>query len=379
MSPEYQLPIKVFDFFSGCGGASKGFEDAGLEPVFAIDNNISAAKTFARNFPNTFINHFPVFDRPLPKTTFLLRKIEEFPVEALEPIVSHYREHPILFAGCAPCQPFSQQNKYPDHDFNKKGLLEYFRQFVEMYQPEYIFIENVPGMQRVSLEDGGPFDKFIQTLAQLKYEKDYAIVDARNYGVPQKRKRLILIASRLGKIEIPPKTHGPRTGNTEYSTPLKWMNGFPLLQAGEVDPKDPNHQAGHLSELNLKRLKATPVGGDRLGWPKELQLACHTKGYTGHADVYGRIKWGEPSNCLTTKCTSITNGRFAHPEQNRAITPREAACLQTFPRDFIFEGGISVAARQIGNAVPVLLAERFGEYFNKHLIEYLKGEADVEI
>jgi DNA (cytosine-5)-methyltransferase 1 len=377
MTHQCQLPIKVFDFFAGCGGASKGFDDAGLESVFAIDNNISAATTFSRNFPNTFINHFPLFDRPHPKTTFLLRKIEEFPVEALEPIVSHYHEYPILFAGCAPCQPFSQQKtKRPEQD-DRIGLLDYFRKFVEYYKPDYVFVENVPGIQKVSIEDGGPFDLFVKTLESLKYEKDFGVVFAQNYGVPQKRKRFVLIASKLGKIKLPPKTHGPGTDHVEYSTPQEWMADFLHLEAGEADPNDPNHQAGHLSELNLRRLRATPIGGDRLNWPTELQLACHTNGYRGHTDVYGRVKWGEPSNCLTTKCTNITNGRFAHPEQNRAITPREAACLQTFPRDFIFEGGVAVAGRQIGNAVPVLLAKKFGEHFNQHFSKYIEGQKDV--
>ena len=377
MTHEYRLPIKVFDFFSGCGGASKGFENAGLEPVFAIDNNESAAKTFARNFSNTIIHQCPTFNHPLPRTTFLLNNIEDFPLEALEPIILNNLGHPLLFTGCAPCQPFSQQKTiHPEKD-TRKGLLDYFRKFVEYYQPDYVFIENVPGLQKVSMEDGGPFDQFVKTLDRLEYSKDFGIIFAQDYGVPQKRKRFVLIASKLGPITLPPITHGPNTNNPEYSKVIQWMDGFPKLRAGEVDPKDPNHQAGHLSELNLKRLQATPIGGDRLSWPPELQLACHTNGYKGHTDVYGRIKWNDLANCLTTKCVNITNGRFAHPEQNRAISPREAACLQTFPRDFIFEGGITVVGRQIGNAVPVLLAQRFGENFNKHLLEYSKGESDV--
>ena len=377
MTYEYRLPIKVFDFFAGCGGASKGFEDAELESVFAIDNNVFAAKTFARNFPNTQIYKSPKFEKPLPKTTFLLKKIEEVPLEALEPILNNCSGHPILFAGCAPCQPFSQQKtKHPDQD-PRKGLLEYFRQFVEKYQPEYIFVENVPGMQKVRVEDGGPFDAFIKTLKKLEYLYDYGVIQAQDYGVPQKRKRLILIASKLGDIKLPGKTHGPGTINPQYSTPREWMDGFPPIVAGEIHPTIPNHQAGKLSEINLKRIKATTEGGDRRDWPEELKLVCHTNGYTGHTDVYGRIKWDELSNCLTTKCASLSNGRFGHPNQDRAISAREAACLQTFPRDFVFEGGVFVAGRQIGNAVPVLLAQRFGEHFNKHFKQYLDGDSNV--
>ncbi len=375
---QYYLPIKVFDFFAGCGGASKGFEIAGLDPVFAIDNNEYAVKTFARNFRNTIIYHDVAFNRPIPKTTILLKSIEDFPVEALEPIVSHYQDYPLLFAGCAPCQPFSQQKTNRQKQDTRTGLLDYFRKFVEYYRPEYIFIENVPGIQKVSREDGGPFDQFLNSLESFKYAKNFDVVYAQNYGVPQKRKRLVLIASKLGDIKLPPQTHGPGTNNP-YSTVREWMSNFTPLNAGETDPNDSNHRAGKLSDINLERLISTPINGDRLDWPAELQLICHSNGYRGHTDVYGRVKWDDLSNCLTTKCTNITNGRFAHPEENRAITPREAACLQTFPRDFIFEGGISIAGQQIGNAVPVLLAQRFGENFKNHLFKYLESEINDKI
>ena len=373
-SPSYSLPIQVFDFFSGCGGASEGFKQAKLQPVFALDNNEHASKTFMKNFSGTKIFKTLQLENEIPKTTFLHASIEDVPLEALQPIIDKCSGHPLLFAGCAPCQPFSQQKTQRPELDPRKALLERFRLFVEYYLPEYVFVENVPGIQKVSIDDGGPFDNFVETLKTNNYSIEYHIVEAQKYGVPQKRKRLILIASRLGDIGFPEKTHGPGTPNPEYSTPKEWMDGFLPVKAGECDPSDPNHRASKLSEINLKRLMATPVDGDRLDWPKKLQLACHTNGYKGHTDVYGRIKWNKPSNCLTTKCTSISNGRFGHPEQNRAITPREAACLQTFPRDFIFEGGVSIAGRQIGNAVPVLLAKRFGEHFTAHTKKYIKGK-----
>ena len=378
-SYRYTQPIKVFDFFSGCGGASEGFRQAGLDPVFALDNFEAAAKTFEKNFSGTQIVERLSFKSDIPNTTFLLNSIENVSPSSLEPIVDKCFGHPLLFAGCAPCQPFSQQKTIHPKNDPRKELLEYFRLFVEYYLPEFVFVENVPGIQKVSVEDGGPFGNFIETLKANKYSFDHKIVLAQNYGVPQKRKRLILIASRFGNISFPQKTHGPGTTNPKYSTPREWMDGFRPVKAGETDESDRNHQAGNLSELNLQRLKATPVGGNRLNWPKKLELVCHTNGYRGHTDVYGRIKWDEPSNCLTTKCVSISNGRFGHPEQDRAITPREAACLQTFPRDFIFEGGVSIAGRQIGNAVPVLLAKKFGENFNNHLTLYLKGKKNGKI
>jgi DNA (cytosine-5)-methyltransferase 1 len=187
---------------------------------------------------------------------------------------------------------------------------------------------------------------------------------------------LVLIASLLDTIKFPPETHGPGNSKQKYSTPREWIDNLPPIEAGETHQEISNHQAMNLSELNLRRIQATPIGGDRRDWPQELELECHTNGYTGHTDVYGRIKWDELSSCLTTKCTSLSNGRFGHPEQNRAISAREAACLQTFPRDFVFEGGISLVARQIGNAVPVLLAQQFGENFNKHLKDYLEGKVN---
>jgi DNA (cytosine-5)-methyltransferase 1 len=378
-SPNYSLPIKVFDFFSGCGGASKGFEQAGLDPVFALDNYTYAAKSFENNFSGTKIFNTTNFGKKIPKTTFLLESIENVLPKALKPIIDKCSGSPLLFAGCAPCQPFSRQKTIRPKQDDRKALLDYFRIFVEYFQPEFVFVENVPGIQKVSVNDGGPFDNFIQTLEEKKYFYKYAVVQAQNYGVPQKRKRLILIASRLGNIDFPPETHGPGTSNPNYSTPREWMDGFTPLKAGEVDQLDSNHRAANLSALNLRRLKATPVDGDRLTWSKDLRLACHTNGYKGHTDVYGRIKWDELANCLTTKCTSLSNGRFGHPEEDRAITPREAACLQTFPRDFKFDGGVTIASRQIGNAVPVLLTKKFGEQFNNHLKEFIKGKLNGEI
>ena len=121
-----------------------------------------------------------------------------------------------------------------------------------------------------------------------------------------------------------------------------------------------------LSELNMRRIRATPVGGDRRDWPSELVLDCHRKEGAGYVDVYGRMRWDAPATGLTTKCFSLSNGRFGHPEQDRAISVREAACLQTFPRRFVFDGTLYSMGRQVGNAVPFLLARRFGDEFVRH-------------
>lgn len=368
--------IKVFDFFSGCGGTSKGFQQAGMETVFAIDNDAYAANTFVNNFDGAELLEELHVDPPFPQTSFLMKSIDEVLTEELAPLVNAMREqnHPLLFSGCAPCQPFStQRTNRPEQD-DRITLLAEFQRFVEHFLPEFVFVENVPGMQNVAGQEG-PFEDFLFMLENLGYFVSYRVVFAQRYGIPQRRKRLILIASRLGPIELPAETHGPEA-DLPYSTPREWIGDLPSIKAGETHNTIPNHQSSALSKLNLRRIMATPVGGDRLDWPEDLRLACHTNGYTGHSDVYGRMKWDELSNCLTTRCNGLSNGRFGHPEQHRAISGREAASIQTFPRDFVFTGGVSIVAKQIGNAVPVLLAEKFGENFYTHLARYPQDNID---
>ena len=373
MNQYKNFTIKVFDFFAGCGGTSKGFSKAGMETVFAIDNDQQAAQTFVKNFSNTQLRSKYIYkEDPLLKTgDYLVCDIKDIPTEALQPIINDAQDHALLFSGCAPCQPFSKQNTTLPKDDDRVVLLDEFRRFIKYYLPEYIFIENVPGMQKVKGKNG-PFDRLIKFLDETGYFYTYKVIVSKKYGVPQSRRRLILIASKLSNIEFPEETHGLSTNKLDYSTSKQWIAGFPELIAGEVDKNDPIHRAASLSDINLLRIKETPVGGDRRDWPKDLWLDCHSNGYKGHTDVYGRIKWDEPATALTTKCHSLSNGRFGHPEQNRAISIREAACLQTFDRNYIFEGGLVSMARQIGNAVPVLLAERFGEKFKEHLQRHIK-------
>lgn len=375
LTEEYKFPIKVFDFFSGCGGSTKGFQDAGMEIAFALDTDPDAAQTFAENFAETRIMEKLTFEEGFSGAYYLRRDITEVSEEVLQPLVDACRRnnHPILFAGCAPCQPFTKQITRHRANDVRRALLSHFQRFIEYYRPEFVFLENVPGLQKITGKTG-VFGKFLNALNQLEYHEMHGAILAQHYGVPQKRRRLVLIASRLGPLSFPPRTHGRGTPNPEYSKVGEWIRDFPPIKAGEKHPSTPNHQAAHLFPINLERIRATPEGGDRRDWPDHLQLQCHLKGYTGHTDVYGRLSWDKPASCLTTKCHSLSNGRFGHPEQDRAISIREAACLQTFPRDFIFCGGLGSMARQIGNAVPVLLAKRFGENFNNHLEAHLRGE-----
>jgi len=360
---DYPFPIKVFDFFSGCGGISRGFLDAGMEVVFALDNDHNAANTYRLNFPGV-----PFFENA----------IEDLPEQALQSIIEGCNSYPILFSGCAPCQPFTKQNTKRSTNQTEILLLGEFGRFVRWYKPKLVFVENVPGLQKVNNEEG-PFRDFLKTLDKLDYDYRYDILASQSYGVPQKRRRLVLIASLLGPIEFPAKTHGHGTSNQNYSTVKEWIKDLPVIEAGETHQTVANHRAAKLSDINFKRIRSTPPGGSRADWPTELKLSCHTNGYTGHTDVYGRMKWDEPATGLTTRCISLSNGRFGHPNQDRAISVLEAACLQTFPKDFVFCGSLNSMARQIGNAVPVLLAEQFGENFINHVKKYLNEEINGKV
>ncbi len=347
---ERRMTIKVVDFFSGCGGTSAGLRAAGMDIILGLDTDADAADTFAANFP---------------EADFIRHDIRTLETEALAPYLLPHRGQPVLFSGCAPCQPFSQQNRRRKTVDERVALLLQFGRFVERYRPEFVFVENVPPFRRegAMADELPPFVAFLQLLRGRGYRVDHRVVDARDYGVPQWRKRLVLVASLGSLSPFPSPTHGPDMSVGGYATVWEWIGDLPPIAAGETHPSVPNHRAAGLSPLNLRRIGATPAGGGRLDWPAELRLPCHLKGYTGHTDVYGRMHKDQPARGLTTRCISLSNGRFGHPTQDRAISVREAACLQTFPRDFVFRGGLDSVARQIGNAVPPLLAERIGACF----------------
>lgn len=343
------MSIDVFDFFSGCGGTSKGFSLAGLNPVFALDFDEDATETYGANFPDAEIKRTDI-------TTFKGRALHD--LRSLDRLS--------LFCGCAPCQPFTRQNTQKPQKIQdtRRSLLSYFGAFVEEHSPDYVFVENVPGMQRVA--GSSTLTRFSKRLRKLGYRPAIGVVESQAYGVPQRRRRLVLLASKHGDISFPDTTHGPSVGRP-YSTVRQWIGHLPEIKAGETHPDFPNHRAANLSEINLKRIMATPAEGSRADWPKELRLDCHSRsGYSGHTDVYGRMRWDAPASGLTTRCVSLSNGRFGHPEQHRAISVREAAALQTFPDDFKFFGSLGSQAKQIGNAVPVLLAQVFGSKILTH-------------
>ena len=323
-----------------------------MKIAFALDHDVGAKASFEANFPDA---HFEFAD---------IRKVS---VDAVRSRVEADRSNPVLFSGCAPCQPFTKQNTTRPklHQDERIPLLAYFTRLVEGCRPDLVFVENVPGLQKL---DAGsqPFGGFLRRLDRAGYKVDYQPIMLAKYGIPQSRRRLVLVGSRHGTIRLPGETHGPGTPNERYTTVRDWISHLPPIRAGEVHRKVANHGAANLSPRNLERIMATPEGGGNRDWPEHLQLRCH-KGFSGYSDVYGRMLWDAPASGLTTRCTSYSNGRFGHPEQDRAISVREAACLQTFPEDFVFEGSMASMSRQIGNAVPVRLAEVIGHRFIKHL------------
>lgn len=336
------------DFFCGGGGMTCGLIDAGIEVLCGIDSNPACEQTYENNNRNIYLQ----------------KDICEFtPEDLLVQFPQIANRDELLLVGCAPCQPFSilRREEYDDQGNVKPhksvNLLIEFGRFVRALQPAHVLVENVPGLKGKGAD---VLNSFKQMLVENGYEFDDKIVYAKDYGVPQNRRRYILIASKKFKPIIPSSTHGKDL--LPYTTVRQTISQYPPLNAGEENLAISNHKCANLKPILLARLKYTPHnGGSRTDWPEELVLKCH-KDFDGHTDVYGRMKWDEPSPTLTVKCFSISNGRFGHPEQDRAISLREAAALQTFPDNYVFYGSVQEIGRQIGNAVPVLLAKKMGEY-----------------
>lgn len=343
--------IEVYDFFSGCGGTSAGLRKAGLRPVIAVDFDEGALATYARNFP---------------EATPILDDIRNLGTDQIEIHFEKERRNPVLMCACAPCQPFSKQNRHKDPSDKRASLLGHLGRFITRFRPELLLIENVPGIK--ANVDGNPLSELVGLLDELGYHHDAGIVMAHDYGVPQSRRRLLLVASLFGPISLPPPSHG--SAEQPHLTVWDAIQRMPPLDAGEAHADVSNHQAANLSNLNLQRIKSSKQGGSWNDWPEALRLACHAD-VDGYTDVYGRMDWNRPAPALTTRCISYSNGRFGHPEQDRAISVREAALLQTFDDDFEFVGNMASMAKQIGNAVPVRLAEALGHMFQAHVRKFL--------
>lgn len=342
----------VLDLFCGVGGLSHGFVMEKFEILAGIDYDNSCKFAFESN------NKAPFIQKDL-------TVISSKDIKAL-----FKRETPKILIGCAPCTSFSSlTQKYKGHDQWK--LLYSFGRIIREVKPDIVSMENVPRL--LEYDNGKVFNDFLNILISNKYHVFYKIVNAADYGVPQKRRRLILLASRYGDISLKDGTHKKE----EHVTVKQSIGQLPKIDAGETCSSDPLHRARNLNSINKKRIIATPEGGSWKNWSKELVLECHKK-KTGKSfsSVYGRMKWDEVAPTLTTLCTGYGNGRYGHPVQNRAISLREAAILQSFPESYEFINpaasiNYSNIEKHIGNAVPVLLAKVIARSIKQHLNKHL--------
>lgn len=339
--------VKVIDLFCGIGGLSHGFVRKGFNVIAGIDNDKKCE--FGYKYNNN--------------AKFIEKNILDVSEKELQELYGNDNGLKIL-VGCAPCQPFSKLNL---KDITEKQLqpVEKFAQLISKVKPDVVSMENVKGLLKNPI-----FEDFLKTLKKNGYKYNYSIVDFSDYGVPQKRQRLVLLASRLGEISLMPPTH-----KNKKITVRDAIGHLDPLEDGKTNPKDPLHKARLLSPMNKKRIKATPKnGGNSRSWAKELMLECQKKesGETYRGSVYGRMYWDKPAPTMTTQCTGIGNGRYGHPEQNRAISIREAAIFQTFPKSYKFVAPgqkliTSEVSKFIGNAVPVRAGEVIAESIRQHL------------
>lgn len=339
--------VACVDLFCGAGGLTHGFRLEGAPVVAGIDIDPACGFPYATNNVGT---------------RFLQRDINEVTTGEINALFAGATT--TILAGCAPCQPFSTyaQRYDPNGKDGKQDLLYQFARLAQGSMPDVIAMENVPTVAKHAV-----FHDFVDTLKRLGYKVWFDVVDRSRYGVPQTRRRMVLLASRHGDIRmIEPTIDKPKTVRQA-------IGRLRALNAGEAAPRDKLHVSSTLSEKNLKRIKASRPGGTWRDWPAHLVADCHRaeSGRT-YPGVYGRMEWDKPAPTMTTQCYGFGNGRFGHPEQDRAITLREAAIIQSFPRDYAFipDGGevsFKVLGRLIGNAVPVDLGRAIARSVRRHI------------
>lgn len=347
----------MIDLFCGAGALTHGFVLEGFNIIAGLDADKSCKYAYESN------NHGALF---------MEKRIEDVTGAELKQL---YPEgHVKILVGCAPCQPYSPYNKGRKDKDKKWKLLSDFADLISEIEPDIVSMENVPNL--ATFQKGKVYRDFVKRLEQDYDVTEDAEVFCPDYGIPQRRKRLVLFASKYGKLELLPATHTP----DQYKKVKDVIKKLETLKAGQVSQKDPYHKASRLSELNLRRIEASVPGGTWRDWPEELVAPCHLKesGNT-YSSVYGRMKWDELSPTITTQCYGFGNGRFGHPDtkQNRAISLREAARLQTFPDNYKFidpkttHYSTTVIGRLIGNAVPIELARVIARSIKDHLETYV--------
>ncbi len=345
------MPAQIVDLFCGIGGLTRGLINSGLNVIAGYDIDPTCQYTYEHN------NHI----------NYNIQNVRELTGDDINAL---YDDDAVkILVGCAPCQPFSQMRfklgKSNTQDEKYNLLLEYGRLIQEVH-PTIVSMENVP-----QIEDTNIFAEFLNILHTNGYETDYRVIYCPDYGIPQTRRRFVLVGSNLGPINIIAPTH-----NRNEIHVRDFIHDLPPIEAGGVDPNDALHRSAALSERNLERIRHSIPGGTWKDWPEELRCECHKKptGQT-YSSVYGRMTWDQIGPTITTQFYNYGTGRYGHPDQDRALSLREGAMLQTFPdwydfidpeRNFVF----SDIARHIGNAVPVRLGEVIGETILTHLEEH---------
>ena len=358
------MKFKAIDLFCGAGGLSTGLKKSGFRLCLGVDIDEKALKTYKCN---------------LKRTKVLKEDIKKVTGEKITELTGINRRDNFLLAGCPPCQGFSSLGKRDANDEKNELVYEYIRIINEL-EPSFILMENVPGM---STGVGKAIFKNVVKELEENYHVEYATLNAADFGVPQIRKRLVLhgirndVYDNLGldkeKQKILPKsTHSKekKKGYRKWVTVRKAIFDLPILGAGESydDGIIKNHKARSLSETNIERLQEIRLhGGNREMISEELQLECHKKENVSYTDTYGIIDPDKPAPTITSGCTIISKGRYCHPTQNRGLSIREAARLQSFDDKFEFQGNMGEMSLQIGNAVPPKLAQASG----KVIINYM--------
>lgn len=384
------------DFFCGAGGTTRGLIDAGGYVIAGIDKVDSCKETYISNNGNECLDrNYPKFMNldVFPKTNDYPEGQQKELFQELDKLIPAYRikspSVPLLFAICAPCQPFTKVNKATlteeriEARVRDQDLLSHATKFIKRFQPELVLSENVAGIRDPKF--GGVWQRFAEQLSDIGYETSTQVVCTSNFGIPQYRKRSILVAvkrkpnaANLRKLDLEIPTADVNAKNICVKEALK---DLPPIGAGEQHPKIPNHNTRGLNDLNTKRISYSIPGESNAyleNTPEgDLSLTCHRKvnkkfGGRCFGDAYTRMSPDKPSPTITTRCSSITNGRFGHydTQQNRGISMREAARLQTFRDDYIFHPSHCVAptAKMIGNAVPPKLAQFFATFLINQIV-----------
>ncbi len=342
-------PIQAIDLFCGAGGLTYGLRKAEIKVLAGVDVDPAC------KFPYEENNGTP----------FCLRDVSQLTGQMLNNLFTDGTVR--LLAGCAPCQPFSNYSNGRNAQLSSKwGLLAEFGRIINELRPELVTMENVP-----QIEKHAPFRDFVQILKRNNYHVVWDVVDCAQFGIPQRRKRLVLLASHLGEIEMLRPTH---PDPSKWITVKRAIGGLSKIEAGvRNNAADQLHIASQLSDKNLSRIRKSSPGGTWSEWPEALRAECHQR-ESGQSfkSVYGRMVWDQPSPTMTTLCFGFGNGRFGHPEQDRAISLREAAILQSFPHRYTFcpedqTPEFRTIGRMIGNAVPPALGHAIGKAFASHV------------